>query len=169
MVSSDIVRIHFVRINLINGVMNILKHTCGGNPFETYQNLSRFTSFCIFPRGLFLLLQDLLLYLCLLVELVEVVDDDGDGQRDAENSTDGAGRPNLGFSTYSWLATTSRHVTSRHVTSRHVTLRLVTSCHGMSRHITSDKVASHHKMSHHVKSCHITSLLVGWLCVKSSE
>ena len=45
----------------------------------------------IVPRGFFLLCRDLLLYLGLLVELVEVVDDDRDGQGDTEDATDGAG------------------------------------------------------------------------------
>ena len=43
------------------------------------------------PRGLFLLCRNLLLYLGLLVELVEVVDDDWYGQGDTEDATDGAG------------------------------------------------------------------------------
>ena len=43
------------------------------------------------PRGFFLLCRDLLLYLGLLVELVEVVDDDWYGQGDTEDATDGAG------------------------------------------------------------------------------
>ena len=40
------------------------------------------------PGGLLLLSLDLLLYLGLLVELVEIVDDDGDGQTDAEYAAD---------------------------------------------------------------------------------
>ena len=43
------------------------------------------TSLGLIPRGLVLLEPDLLLDLGLLVELVEVVDDDGDGQGDAEH------------------------------------------------------------------------------------
>ena len=49
-----------------------------------------FTFYRIIPSRLFLLRSDLLLNLCLLVELVEVVDDDGDGQGDAEHPADGA-------------------------------------------------------------------------------
>ena len=45
------------------------------------------TSLGLIPRGLVLLEPDLLLDLGLLVELVEVVDDDGDGQGDAEHPT----------------------------------------------------------------------------------
>ena len=48
------------------------------------------TFYGIIPSRLFLLRSDLLLNLCLLVELVEVVDDDGDGQGDAEHPADGA-------------------------------------------------------------------------------
>ena len=48
------------------------------------------TSFSLFPRCSLLLCQYLLLNLCLLVELVEVVDNDGDGQGDAEHAADGA-------------------------------------------------------------------------------
>ena len=47
------------------------------------------TSFSVLPGGLLLLGVYLLLYLGLLVELVEVVDDDGDGQRDAQHAADG--------------------------------------------------------------------------------
>ena len=43
------------------------------------------------PGGFLLLGLDLLLYLGLLVELVEVVDDDGDWQTDAEYTADGTG------------------------------------------------------------------------------
>ena len=43
------------------------------------------------PRGFLLLRSDLLLDLCLLIELVEVVDDDWNGQRDTENPADSAG------------------------------------------------------------------------------
>ena len=50
---------------------------------------------CVFsqlvPRGFLLLRRDLFLDLGLLVELVEVVDDDWNGQRDAEHSTDSTG------------------------------------------------------------------------------
>ena len=46
-----------------------------------------FTPISIFPRGLRLLCLDLLLNLGLLVDVVEVVHDDRDRQRDAENST----------------------------------------------------------------------------------
>ena len=49
-----------------------------------------FTFYGIVPSRLFLLRSDLLLDLGLLVELVEVVDNDGDGQRDAEHPADGA-------------------------------------------------------------------------------
>jgi len=49
-----------------------------------------FTPFGFFPRGFLPLGLDLLLDLGLLVELVEVVDDDGDGQADAEDAADGA-------------------------------------------------------------------------------
>ena len=45
----------------------------------------------LIPRGFLLLRRDLLLYLGLLVELVEVVDDDGDWQTDAEYTADGTG------------------------------------------------------------------------------
>ena len=45
------------------------------------------TSVSILPRGLGLLSLDFLLYLRLLVDVVEVVHDDRDRQRDAENST----------------------------------------------------------------------------------
>ena len=48
-----------------------------------------FTFYGIIPSRFFLLRSDLLLYLCLLIELVEVVDDDGDGQGDAEHPADG--------------------------------------------------------------------------------
>ena len=48
------------------------------------------TFYRIIPSRLFLLRSDLLLDLGLLVELVEVVDNDGDGQRDAEHPADGA-------------------------------------------------------------------------------
>ena len=43
------------------------------------------------PARHLLLLDDLVLDLGLLVELVEGVDDDGDGQGDDENTTDGTG------------------------------------------------------------------------------
>ena len=43
------------------------------------------------PARYLLLLGDLILDLCLLVELVEGVDYDGDGQRDDEDTTDSAG------------------------------------------------------------------------------
>ena len=46
------------------------------------------TSLGLLPRGFLLLGQDLLLYLGLLVELVEVVHDDGDGEGDAEHPAD---------------------------------------------------------------------------------
>ena len=49
------------------------------------------TFFGIFPQGFLLLEEDLLLNLGLLVELVEVVDDDGDGEGDAEHAADRAG------------------------------------------------------------------------------
>ena len=48
------------------------------------------TSFSLFPRCSLLLCKYLLLNLGLLVELVEVVDNDGDGQGDAEHPADGA-------------------------------------------------------------------------------
>ena len=44
------------------------------------------TFFGIFPQGFLLLEEDLLLNLGLLVELVEVVDDDGDREGDAEHA-----------------------------------------------------------------------------------
>ena len=47
------------------------------------------TSISILPRGLSLLSLDLLLNLRLLVDVVEVVHDDGNGERDTENSADG--------------------------------------------------------------------------------
>jgi hypothetical protein len=47
------------------------------------------TFFSVFPQGFLFLKEDLLLYLGLLVELVEVVDDDGDGQGDAQHAADG--------------------------------------------------------------------------------
>ena len=50
-----------------------------------------FTFYGIIPSRLFLLRSDLLLYLGLLIELVEVVDDDWNGQRDTENPADSAG------------------------------------------------------------------------------
>ena len=49
------------------------------------------TSLGILPRGLLLLGHNLLLDLGLLVELVEVVYDEGDGQGDAEHTADSAG------------------------------------------------------------------------------
>ena len=45
----------------------------------------------LIPRGFLLLRRDLLLYLGLLVELVEVVDDDWYEQGDTEDTTDGTG------------------------------------------------------------------------------
>ena len=52
----------------------------------------------VVPGGFLLLGRDLLLYLGLLVELVEVVDDDWDGQGDTEDPTYGAGwKYNLGW------------------------------------------------------------------------
>ena len=47
------------------------------------------TSFSLFPRCSLLLCKYLLLNLGLLVELVEVVDNDGDGEGDAEHAADG--------------------------------------------------------------------------------
>ena len=47
------------------------------------------TSFSVLPGGFLLLGVDLFLDLGLLVELVKVVDNDGDGQRDAEDSANG--------------------------------------------------------------------------------
>ena len=44
----------------------------------------------LIPQRLCLLQSDLLLDLGLFVELVEVVDNDGDGQGDAEHPADGA-------------------------------------------------------------------------------
>ena len=49
-----------------------------------------FTSFSLFPGGLIFLETDLLLNLGLLVELVEVVDNDGDGQGNAQHTTQSA-------------------------------------------------------------------------------
>ena len=48
-----------------------------------------FTFYRIIPSRLFLLRSDLLLDLGFLIELVEVVDNDGDGQGDAEHAADG--------------------------------------------------------------------------------
>ena len=47
------------------------------------------TSFSLFPGCSLLLCKYLLFNLGLLIELVEVVDDDGDGERDAEHAADG--------------------------------------------------------------------------------
>ena len=49
-----------------------------------------FTFYGIIPSRFFLLRSDLLLDLGFLVELVEVVDNDGDGEGDAEHPADGA-------------------------------------------------------------------------------
>ena len=49
------------------------------------------TSLGLLPGGFLLFGEDLLLNLGLLVELVEVVDDDGDGEGDAEHAADRAG------------------------------------------------------------------------------
>ena len=49
------------------------------------------TSLGLLPGRFLLFGEDLLLNLGLLVELVEVVDDDGDGEGDAEHAADRAG------------------------------------------------------------------------------
>ena len=49
------------------------------------------TSLGLLPGGFLLFGEDLLLNLGRLVELVEVVDDDGDGEGDAEHAADRAG------------------------------------------------------------------------------
>ena len=48
------------------------------------------TSFSLLPGGLVLLQNNLFLYFGFFVELIEVVDDDRNGQRDTQNPTEGA-------------------------------------------------------------------------------
>ena len=57
---------------------------------ETHQDWIHLTSLPVLPGGLVLLQNDLLLYLGLFIELVEVVDDDRNGQCDTENPTESA-------------------------------------------------------------------------------
>ena len=66
------------------GFRSINNHWAG---FPSKDDQVRLTSLCVLPRSFRLLCLDLLLNLGLLIELVEVVHNDGDRQRDAENST----------------------------------------------------------------------------------
>ena len=66
------------------GFRSINNHWAG---FPSKDDQVRLTSLCVLPRSFRLLCLDLLLNLGLLIELVEVVHDDRDRQRDAENST----------------------------------------------------------------------------------
>ena len=53
-------------------------------------NKNIFTSLGFFPGGLALLKNNFFLYLGFFIELIEVIDDDGDWKSNAENSTEGA-------------------------------------------------------------------------------
>ena len=66
------------------GFRSINNHWAG---FPSKDVQVRLTSLCVLPRSFRLLCLDLLLNLRLLVDVVEVVHDDRDRQRDAENST----------------------------------------------------------------------------------
>ena len=86
--------VHFLRINVIKRIMNLLKHTW--RKIKVIKILNHaITSFGFFPWGFLFLFQDFLLNFSLFIELVEVIDNDRDGEGDAEDSTDGAARSYL--------------------------------------------------------------------------
>ena len=76
------------RSNKIRNINVIICNFTVATPGLIRKNI--FTSLGFFPGGLALLKNNFFLYLGFFIELIEVIDDDGDWKGDAENSTESA-------------------------------------------------------------------------------